>query len=188
MCLGRGQAEDSSLSAVICHAPLSNLGQCRKGSTLSFSVAFQILKPGLYEVCPLWNTLTTCCLFQKFSLKSNCVFCSWVSTWNWSCSSQHQCPIPHLTLGRCHVRTKQDLYCRVFEHSISWSDKLTHCVTLEFSIYHKGKNSPSSPAVRDLLDRHQASLGRSQSFSHQQPSRSHIMRYFTWTPPWFNYY
>ena len=40
-----------------------------------------------------------------------------------------------------------------------------------------GKNSPSSPAVRDLLDRHQASLGRSQSFSHQQPSRSHIMRY-----------
>lgn len=39
-----------------------------------------------------------------------------------------------------------------------------------------GKNSPSSPAVRDLLDRHQASLGRSQSFSHQQPSRSHIMR------------
>ncbi|MEQ2253031.1 Trafficking protein particle complex subunit 14 [Ilyodon furcidens] len=38
------------------------------------------------------------------------------------------------------------------------------------------KNSPSSPAVRDLLDRHQASLGRSQSFSHQQPSRSHIMR------------
>ena len=42
-----------------------------------------------------------------------------------------------------------------------------------------GKNSPSSPAVRDLLDRHQASLGRSQSFSHQQPSRSHIMRYDT---------
>ncbi|AWO99589.1 Hypothetical protein SMAX5B_012233 [Scophthalmus maximus] len=38
------------------------------------------------------------------------------------------------------------------------------------------KNSPSSPAMRDLLDRHQASLGRSQSFSHQQPSRSHIMR------------
>lgn len=52
VCLGRGQGEDSSLSAVICHTPLSNLGQCRKGSTLSFSVAFQILKPGLYEVCP----------------------------------------------------------------------------------------------------------------------------------------
>lgn len=53
LCLGRGQGEDASLSAVICHTPLSNLGQCRKGSTLSFSVAFQILKPGLYEVCPL---------------------------------------------------------------------------------------------------------------------------------------
>lgn len=39
------------------------------------------------------------------------------------------------------------------------------------------KSSPSSPAVRDLVERHQASLGRSQSFSHQQPSRSHLMRY-----------
>nr|XP_014353529.1 PREDICTED: uncharacterized protein C7orf43 homolog [Latimeria chalumnae] len=38
------------------------------------------------------------------------------------------------------------------------------------------KNSPSSPAVRDLVERHQANLGRSQSFSHQQPSRSHLMR------------
>lgn len=41
------------------------------------------------------------------------------------------------------------------------------------------KSSPSSPAVRDLVERHQASLGRSQSFSHQQPSRSHLMRYGT---------
>lgn len=41
------------------------------------------------------------------------------------------------------------------------------------------KSSPSSPAVRDLVERHQASLGRSQSFSHQQPSRSHLMRYRT---------
>lgn len=41
------------------------------------------------------------------------------------------------------------------------------------------KNSPSSPAVRDILDRHQASLslGRSQSFSHQQPSKFHLTRY-----------
>lgn len=52
VCSGRGQGEDSALSAVVCHTPLSNLGHCRKGSTLSFSVAFQILKPGLYEVCP----------------------------------------------------------------------------------------------------------------------------------------
>ncbi|XP_014463352.2 trafficking protein particle complex subunit 14 [Alligator mississippiensis] len=38
------------------------------------------------------------------------------------------------------------------------------------------KSSPSSPAVRDLVERHQAGLGRSQSFSHQQPSRTHLMR------------
>ncbi|XP_074387532.1 trafficking protein particle complex subunit 14 isoform X11 [Zonotrichia albicollis] len=34
------------------------------------------------------------------------------------------------------------------------------------------KSSPSSPAVRELV----AGLGRSQSFSHQQPARSHLMR------------
>ncbi|TNN75957.1 putative protein C7orf43 [Liparis tanakae] len=46
---GRGQTDDSALAAVVCHSPLSNLGQCRRGSTVSFRVAFQILKPGLYE-------------------------------------------------------------------------------------------------------------------------------------------
>uniref|UniRef100_A0A3B3CH60 Trafficking protein particle complex subunit 14 n=1 Tax=Oryzias melastigma TaxID=30732 RepID=A0A3B3CH60_ORYME len=111
---GRGQGEDSALAAVVCHSPLSNLGHCRKGSTLSFSVAFQILRPGLYE------------LSQHMKLKLQ--FTASVSN-----------PPPDARpLSR--------------------------------------KNSPSSPAVRDLLDRHQASLGRSQSFSHQQPSRSHIMR------------
>ncbi|XP_015830216.3 trafficking protein particle complex subunit 14 isoform X1 [Nothobranchius furzeri] len=112
--VGRGQTEDSALSAVVCLTPLSNLGQCRRGSTLSFSVPFQILKPGLYE------------LSQHMKLKLQ--FTASVSN-----------PTPDARpLSR--------------------------------------KNSPSSPAVRDLLDRHQASLGRSQSFSHQQPSRSHIMR------------
>nr|XP_020442876.1 uncharacterized protein C7orf43 homolog [Monopterus albus] len=111
---GRGQGEDAALAAVVCHTPLSNLGHCRKGSTLSFSVAFQILRPGLYE------------LSQHMKLKLQ--FTASVSN-----------PPPDARpLSR--------------------------------------KNSPSSPAVRDLLDRHQANLGRSQSFSHQQPSRSHIMR------------
>ncbi|XP_031162611.1 microtubule-associated protein 11-like isoform X1 [Sander lucioperca] len=111
---GRGPVDDSPLAAVVCHSPLSNLGHCRKGSTLSFSVAFQILKPGLYE------------LSQHMKLKLQ--FTASVSN-----------PPPDARpLSR--------------------------------------KNSPSSPAFRDLLDRHQASLGRSQSFSHQQPSRSHIMR------------
>ncbi|XP_014908994.1 trafficking protein particle complex subunit 14 [Poecilia latipinna] len=111
---GRGRGEDAALAAVVCHTPLSNLGHCRRGSTLSFSVSFQILKPGLYE------------LSQHMKLKLQ--FTASVSN-----------PPPDARpLSR--------------------------------------KNSPSSPAVRDLLDRHQASLGRSQSFSHQQPSRSHIMR------------
>uniref|UniRef100_A0AAV2K383 Microtubule associated protein 11 n=1 Tax=Knipowitschia caucasica TaxID=637954 RepID=A0AAV2K383_KNICA len=105
---------DSDLSSVVCLSPLSNLGQCRRGSTLSFSVGFQILRPGLYE------------LSQHMKLKLQ--FTASVSN-----------PPPDARpLSR--------------------------------------KNSPSSPAVRDLLDRHQNSLGRSQSFSHQQPSRSHIMR------------
>ncbi|XP_037543142.1 trafficking protein particle complex subunit 14 [Nematolebias whitei] len=111
---GRGQGEDAALAAVVCHTPLNNLGHCRRGSTLSFSVAFQILKPGLYE------------LSQHMKLKLQ--FTASAST----------APPDARPLSR--------------------------------------KNSPSSPAVRDLLDRHQASLGRSQSFSHQQPCRSHIMR------------
>uniref|UniRef100_A0A672YBX6 Microtubule associated protein 11 n=1 Tax=Sphaeramia orbicularis TaxID=375764 RepID=A0A672YBX6_9TELE len=106
--------EDTALAAVVCHTPLSNLGHCRKGSTLSFSVAFQILRPGLYE------------LSQHMKLKLQFT------------ASVANPPPDARPLSR--------------------------------------KNSPSSPAVRDLLDRHQASLGRSQSFSHQQPSRSHIMR------------
>ncbi|KAI1898859.1 hypothetical protein AGOR_G00076720 [Albula goreensis] len=111
---GRGQCEDQSVNAVVCHSPLSNLGHCRKGSTLSFTVAFQILRAGLFE------------LSQHMKLKLQ--FTASVSN-----------PPPEARpLSR--------------------------------------KNSPSSPAVRDLLDRHQASLGRSQSFSHQQPSRSHLMR------------
>ncbi|XP_023653476.1 trafficking protein particle complex subunit 14 isoform X2 [Paramormyrops kingsleyae] len=111
---GRGQCEDQSVSAVVCHSPLSNLGHCQKGSTLSFTVAFQILRAGLFE------------LSQHMKLKLQ--FTASVSN-----------PPPDARpLSR--------------------------------------KNSPSSPAVRDLLDRHQASLGRSQSFSHLQPSRSHLMR------------
>nr|XP_015195796.1 PREDICTED: uncharacterized protein C7orf43 homolog [Lepisosteus oculatus] len=113
---GRGQCaeECQSVSSVVCHTPLSNLGYCRKGSTLSFTVAFQILRAGLFE------------LSQHMKLKLQ--FTASVSN-----------PPPDARpLSR--------------------------------------KNSPSSPAVRDILDRHQASLGRSQSFSHQQPSRSHLMR------------
>ncbi|KAJ3588987.1 hypothetical protein NHX12_009837 [Muraenolepis orangiensis] len=111
---GRGHCDEADLSAVVCHTPLSNLGHCRKGSTLSFTVGFQILKPGLYE------------LSQHMKLKLQFT------------ASVTNPPPDARPLSR--------------------------------------KNSPSSPAMRDILDRHQASLGRSQSFSHQQPSRSHIMR------------
>uniref|UniRef100_A0A671MWT6 Microtubule associated protein 11 n=1 Tax=Sinocyclocheilus anshuiensis TaxID=1608454 RepID=A0A671MWT6_9TELE len=47
---GRGQKEDPAVNAVVCHSPFSNLGYCRKGSTLSVSVAFQILRAGLFEL------------------------------------------------------------------------------------------------------------------------------------------
>ncbi|XP_028836632.1 trafficking protein particle complex subunit 14 isoform X2 [Denticeps clupeoides] len=114
---GRGQKEDPSVNAVVCHSPLSNLGYCRKGSTLSVTVAFQILKAGLFE------------LSQHMKLKLQ--FTASVSN-----------PPPEARpLSR--------------------------------------KNSPSSPAVRDLLERHHQaslSLGRSQSFSHQQPSKSLLTR------------
>lgn len=70
LCPGRGQGEDTALAAVVCHTPLSNLGHCRKGSTLSFSVAFQILRPGLYEVSlTVWSfpplQRRTCDLFTS---------------------------------------------------------------------------------------------------------------------------
>ena len=74
---GRGHCDDADLSAVVCHTPLSNLGHCRRGSTLSFTVAFQILKPGLYEVPSLplpeatsWiNTFTDMRERERLSLK-----------------------------------------------------------------------------------------------------------------------
>nr|XP_023838191.1 uncharacterized protein C7orf43 homolog [Salvelinus alpinus] len=113
---GRGRQEDPSASSVVCHSPLNNLGQCRKGSTLSFTVAFQILKAGLFE------------LSQHMKLK--------------------------------------------LQFTASCSNPPAEARAMSLSLSRN--NSPSSPAVRDLLDRQ--SLGRSQSFSHQQPSRSHLMR------------
>ncbi|XP_058875842.1 trafficking protein particle complex subunit 14-like [Acipenser ruthenus] len=105
---------EAGLSAVVCHTPLSSLGSCRKGSSLAFSVSFQILRAGLYE------------LSQHMKLKLQ--FTASVSN-----------PPPEARpLSR--------------------------------------RSSPGSPAVRDLLERREASLGRSQSFSHQQPSRSHLTR------------
>eukprot|EP00063_Salmo_salar_P087839 XP_014062674.1 PREDICTED: uncharacterized protein C7orf43 homolog isoform X2 [Salmo salar] len=113
---GRGRQEDPSVSSVVCHSPLNNLGQCRKGSTLSFTVGFQILKAGLFE------------LSQHMKLK--------------------------------------------LQFTASCSNPPAEARPMSLSLSRK--NSPSSPAVRDLLDRQ--SLGRSQSFSHQQPSRSLLMR------------
>ncbi|XP_068569749.1 trafficking protein particle complex subunit 14 isoform X2 [Cebidichthys violaceus] len=45
-----GQQHHRAHPAVVCQSPLNNLGQCRKGSTLSFTVAFQILRTGLFEL------------------------------------------------------------------------------------------------------------------------------------------
>ncbi|XP_043933201.1 trafficking protein particle complex subunit 14 [Protopterus annectens] len=108
------RATEAALNSVVCHTPLNNLGFCRKGSTLTFDVGFQILRAGLFE------------LSQHMKLKLQ------------------------------------------FTASVSNPPPDARPISR--------KNSPSSPAVRDLVERHQASLGRSQSFSHQQPSRSHLMR------------
>ncbi|XP_064408819.1 trafficking protein particle complex subunit 14 [Latimeria chalumnae] len=108
------RAAQATLNSVVCQTPLNNLGFCRKGSTLTLNVGFQILKAGLFE------------LSQHMKLKLQ------------------------------------------FSASVSIPPPDARPVSR--------KNSPSSPAVRDLVERHQANLGRSQSFSHQQPSRSHLMR------------
>lgn len=63
---GRGQKEDPAVNAVVCHSPLSNLGYCRKGSTLSVSVAFQILRAGLFEVKSHYVCVCETC--EQFSI------------------------------------------------------------------------------------------------------------------------
>lgn len=40
----------AALDSIVCHTPLNNLGFSRKGSALTFSVAFQALRTGLFEV------------------------------------------------------------------------------------------------------------------------------------------
>uniref|UniRef100_A0A7N9CZC9 Trafficking protein particle complex subunit 14 n=2 Tax=Cercopithecidae TaxID=9527 RepID=A0A7N9CZC9_MACFA len=114
LCEEERRAMQAALDSIVCHTPLNNLGFSRKGSALTFSVAFQALRTGLFE------------LSQHMKLKLQ-----------FTASVSHPPPEAR-PLSR--------------------------------------KSSPSSPAVRDLVERHQASLGRSQSFSHQQPSRSHLMR------------
>lgn len=51
----------AALDSIVCHTPLNNLGFSRKGSALTFSVAFQALRTGLFEVgqcCRMlgWNS------------------------------------------------------------------------------------------------------------------------------------
>ncbi|XP_020834776.1 trafficking protein particle complex subunit 14 [Phascolarctos cinereus] len=114
LCEEERRAMQAALDSIVCHTPLNNLGFSRKGTALTFSVAFQALRAGLFE------------LSQHMKLKLQ-----------FTASVSHPPPEAR-PLSR--------------------------------------KNSPSSPAVRDFMERHQGSLGRSQSFSHQQPSRSHLMR------------
>ncbi|XP_029137620.2 trafficking protein particle complex subunit 14 [Labrus bergylta] len=111
----RGGAKDAMLDSVVCQSPLNHLGRCKKGSVLSFSVAFQILHSGLFE------------LSQHMKLKLQ-----FTSSPPGEPSSPLKNPPP-------------------------------------------SSSSPSpSRAVRDLQEGH--GLGRSQSFSHQRPSRSHHVR------------
>ncbi|XP_059498678.1 trafficking protein particle complex subunit 14 isoform X2 [Stegostoma tigrinum] len=109
------RAAETTVNSVVCHTPLNHLGYCKKGSSVTYKVAFQVLRTGLFE------------LSQHMKLKLQ------------------------------------------FTASVTNPPPEARPVSR--------RNSPSSPAVRDLMERHQASLGRSQSFSHQQPSRStHLIR------------
>lgn len=45
----------AALDSIVCHTPLNNLGFSRKGSALTFSVAFQALRTGLFEVDWGWG-------------------------------------------------------------------------------------------------------------------------------------
>jgi hypothetical protein len=45
----------AALDSIVCHTPLNNLGFSRKGSALTFSVAFQALRTGLFEVGQHWT-------------------------------------------------------------------------------------------------------------------------------------
>uniref|UniRef100_A0A4W3I637 Trafficking protein particle complex subunit 14 n=1 Tax=Callorhinchus milii TaxID=7868 RepID=A0A4W3I637_CALMI len=114
----KGETEregESAGSWVVCHSPLSHLGQCRRGSSITYTVAFQVLRTGLVE------------LSQHMKLKLQ------------------------------------------FTASVTNPPPEARPVSR--------RSSPGSPAMRDLMERHQASLGRSQSFSHQQSSRnSHLLR------------
>ncbi|TNM93379.1 hypothetical protein fugu_001555 [Takifugu bimaculatus] len=46
----RGRKQDPRMAVVVCQSPSNHLGWCRKGSMLSFTVVFQILRTGLFEL------------------------------------------------------------------------------------------------------------------------------------------
>lgn len=53
LCEEERRAMQAALDSIVCHTPLNNLGFSRKGSALTFSVAFQALRTGLFEVGPV---------------------------------------------------------------------------------------------------------------------------------------
>ncbi|KAM9836546.1 trafficking protein particle complex subunit 14 [Aulostomus maculatus] len=118
----KGGQQDPRLRAVVCRSPLNNLGQCRKGSTISFTVAFQVLRTGLFEL------------------------------------SQH-------------MKMKLQFSASVSTPPVEPQSPLKSSPSLLLS---PSSSSSPSPAVRELLERH--GVGRSQSFSHQQLSRTHHVR------------
>ncbi|CAL8384818.1 unnamed protein product [Arctogadus glacialis] len=123
------------LGAVVCRTPHTDLGPCRKGSIVSFSVGFQILQEGLFE------------LSQNMKLKLQFSALDAVC----SPSKEGRGPGGPAALGAPGARG----------------------------------GSPSSPRHgRELLER--SSLGRSQSFSHEQPPRTpaaSVMERGAVTPP-----
>ncbi|GCB69731.1 hypothetical protein scyTo_0008445 [Scyliorhinus torazame] len=54
------RAAETTLNSVVCHTPLSHLGYCKKGSTVTYKVAFQVLRAGLFEVTPFPSNSQLC--------------------------------------------------------------------------------------------------------------------------------
>ncbi|XP_043539560.1 trafficking protein particle complex subunit 14 [Chiloscyllium plagiosum] len=44
------RAAETTANSVVCHTPLNHLGYCKKGSSVTYTVAFQVLRAGLFEV------------------------------------------------------------------------------------------------------------------------------------------
>ncbi len=188
---GRGQKEDPAVNAVVCHSPLSNLGYCRKGSTLSVSVAFQILRAGLFEVkshyvcvwdmwaieyfisLPSTKPMSYITGSTHLNIRYSILCFSWVSTWNWSYSSQRLCPTLPLMLVLCPARTVR----QVQRSEIFWTDIRPVSVWAALSPFLTS-NHQSFTLQGIALNMHAHT--HTHTHTHTRIHKRMIFIYFTW--------